>query len=193
MQPKGRIRAMRSFTALEKPAMSTAMMERLREVVAEMTANGKYHKERLDARLFASLVYKGDMRISYDKTRQPWRIQGLIGLWETRDLCVFEVGTFYVRQEYRDQRIGHKLFEELLTIAPPDAELFTIMSVANAMGIATGNGFIPISRVTMPDAESWALRAGVSRRLPATACSRMTFRPADGERWMFVRKRAPAS
>lgn len=166
--------------------MSVAMMERVRELIEQMRATKRYHEERLDARLFFSKYRKGTMIFEFDRTIEPWRLIGVIGLWETKDPEVFEVGTFYVHPDYERKGVGGKLFEKVLRIAPDGVTLITIMRGMVATNIAIKRGFQFVSKATARDVEEFCGQIGFNRRAPGTAYSRMV-RPTHDERWLLRR------
>src|SRR3989344_7963954 len=119
------------------------MMEKIRRLIDEMKATGKYHEPRLKSRAFARLHKKNLMLFRFDRSQEPWRIIGVIGFWETSDPSIIEIGTFYVSPEFWRNGIGTELFSTILQIAPRGAQLFTVMSDARAMRIAMEFGFMP--------------------------------------------------
>ncbi|RJR14165.1 GNAT family N-acetyltransferase [Candidatus Parcubacteria bacterium] len=171
------------------------MMEKIRRLITEMKETGKYHEARLDPRKFARLHKKGLMLFEFDRTQEPWRIIGVVGLWETDVPYFVEIGTFYVSPEFWKNGIGRKLFSRIVQIASQDSQLFTVMSDERAMRIAMTSGFVPVTLATLGFTLTLMKSLlGPDRVIPdsvypycsANGCTNYG-KAKPGERWMFMK------
>lgn len=171
-------------------------MEKIRRLIEEMKGTGKYYELRLNPRKFARLYKKGLMLFEFDRTQEPWRVIGVIGLWETSDPRFVEVGTFYVSPEFWKNGIGKKLFSRITQIASLDSHLFTVMSDVRAMRIAMASGFMPVTLAT-PGFNLTLIKnlMGPGRSIPESVYPQCFSEkcgvygiPTAGQRWMFTRK-----
>ncbi|PIR83632.1 hypothetical protein COU18_03035 [Candidatus Kaiserbacteria bacterium CG10_big_fil_rev_8_21_14_0_10_51_14] len=143
-------------------------MQRKWEVLAEkLKAEKAYYLPRLTPRNLSARQYAGRAIIRESNENHGDRtISAYAALWRSHDPTWYELGTVWVSAELRGNGFCRNIMTELIALAPADIRLLMFTADVAIMRAAHGLGFFEVGNPSHPSNEPWAIRVGVSARLP---------------------------
>ena len=165
------------------------MKQKWVDLSAALKAARVYHEDRIAPQTLQKRFHSGHAAMRETSEVFGSRtIKAFGALWPTWRPDCWEVGTLFVRPEYRGNGLLPEIMDELMRRAPNGSSLFFITKEERIMKLAPEYGFVRVSGTTYPNILRWASQRGLVCRLPKSVYKVGWPSPEPRERWLFMRE-----